>query len=61
MDYGPFIRIALRYVVGGAILGSQALGDQLAADKDLVSAIAVLVGLCVEFAYVRAKKTGGAT
>lgn len=57
----PIIRIFLRYVVGAAILGSQAMGDDLAADPDLVLAISLLIGAATEYFYMKAKKNGGAT
>lgn len=60
-QYGPIVRIALRYVVGGVIIGSPQLGEQLAMDTDLVAVLAGLSGLAVETAYVWAKRHGGAT
>lgn len=61
MYYGPIIRIVLRYVVGGAFMGSVALGEKLAADPDLVAMGAVALGAAVEAFYVWAKKRGGKT
>lgn len=61
MNWGPVARIVLRYVVGGAIMGSASIGDQLAADPDLVMAVAALIGVVVEGAYWLAKRRGWRT
>jgi len=61
MDYAPLVRICLRYLIGAVIAGSQVIGDDLAADPDLVSVLALAIGAIVEFVYYRAKKHGGAT
>ncbi|WP_171232157.1 hypothetical protein [Ruegeria sp. HKCCA4812] len=58
MNYAPIARIILRYIIGGVIVGSQAAGDTLAADPDLVTAIAAAVGAGVELAYAMAKRNG---
>lgn len=58
MSYAPFARIALRYVVGGVIMGSPAIGEKLAADPDMVMAGAALIGVCVEGVYAIAKRKG---
>ena len=55
---GAIARIALRYIVGGVIMGSEQIGEQLAADPDLVMAVAGLIGLGVEAFYVLAKRKG---
>lgn len=55
---GAIARIVLRYLVGGAIMGSTAIGDKLATDPDIVMAAAALVGFLVEGAYVIARKRG---
>lgn len=59
MNYAPFIRIAIRYGVGAVIGVAQA--EVLAADPDIVTAIAVAVGAVVETAYVVAKRKGWST
>lgn len=58
MNYGPIVRIILRYVVGGLFIGSHAVGERLAADPDLVAIGAFVLGALVEVAYIWAKKTG---
>lgn len=60
MNYGPLVRIFLRYIVGGVFVGSQAVGDQLATDPDLVAACALLVGAAVEGFWFLAKRRGWA-
>lgn len=60
MNYGPLVRIFLRYVVGGVLVGSAEVGNQLAADPDLVAASALLVGASVEAFWVLAKRKGWA-
>ena len=59
MNYAPIARILLRYIVGGAFFGSEVIGEQLAADPDLVQAIAIGIGLAVEGFYMYAKRKGG--
>lgn len=61
MNYGPIIRIFLRYVIGGVFIGSQAVGDQLAADPDIVAVASIALGAAVEAAYAFAKRNGGRT
>lgn len=60
---GPFIRIVLRYGVGG-IIGYK-LGNQLAADPDVVAVATVgasaAVGLATEAFYALAKRFGWKT
>ena len=60
MNYAPIARIILRYLVGAAFMGSAALGEQLAADPDLVSMGAVGIAAVVEGAYAMAVKKGWA-
>lgn len=60
-NYSPFARIALRYIVGGLIMGSDTVGEMLASDPDLVIVTAAVMGAAVEAWYARAKKKGGAT
>lgn len=60
-NYGPMIRIILRYVVGAGIMGSAVIGERLAADPDLVIVLSMALGGLVEAAYVQAKRKGGAT
>lgn len=61
MDWAPIVRIILRYVIGAGIMGSQQIGEQLAADPDLVVAGSLLLGAIVEGFYVYAKKVRGKT
>lgn len=61
MNLGPVARIVLRYVVGGLIMGSASIGERLAADPDLVMAVAALLGAAVEGAYWLAKRRGWRT
>lgn len=60
-QYAPFARIILRYLVGAGVMGSAAIGEQLAADPDLVMAASVAIGAIVEGFYTFARKTGGTT
>lgn len=62
---GATARIVLRYIVGGFIAGSPALGKELASDPDLVLFVsggiafgAAGVGAAVEWFYAQAKKRG---
>lgn len=59
MNYAPFARIFLRYVVG-ALIGSD-IGDILSADPDIVTYVALAIGAVVEIAYGFAKRRGWAT
>lgn len=59
MTFAPFARIALRYGIG-YLLGAE-IGEQLAADPDIVMAIGLGMAALVEGAYVYARKTGGKT
>lgn len=61
MNLAPIVRIFLRYVVGGLFVGSAAVGEELAADPDLVMALSLILGVAVEAAYVFAKKKGWMT
>lgn len=60
---GPWVRIALRYGVGG-IIGFE-MGSQLAADPDVVAVVTVAATACVgvitEAFYVLGKKWGWRT
>lgn len=60
---GPFIRIALRYGVGG-LIGFE-VGNQLASDPDVLAVTTVaataLVGLVTEGFYILAKRLGWRT
>ena len=60
-NYAPLARIILRYIVGAGIMGSQALGDQLATDPDLVLYVSLALGALIEAFYFRARRKGGAT
>ena len=59
----PFIRIALRYGVGG-IIGYE-VGSQLAADPDVIAvttaAAAMIIGAATEWFYALAKRKGWRT
>lgn len=57
----PIIRIVLRYAIGAVFVGAGPLGEQLAADPDVVMLLAAGVGALVELFYVLAKRKGGAT
>jgi len=61
MTYGPIARVALRYIVGAAIMGSPVIGEELAADPDLVAVLALAIGAAVEVFYVMAKRNGWST
>lgn len=61
IDYAPWARIVLRYVLGAVFMGSSEVGDVLASDPDLVAALSVGLGVAVESAYVYAKRKGWAT
>jgi hypothetical protein len=52
-------RILLRYGVG--LVAGLAYGNQLAADPDIVMAVAALIGIATEGAYALARKYGWAT
>ncbi|WP_422383288.1 hypothetical protein [Roseibium album] len=54
-----YIRIALRYGIGAAMMGSPVIGQQLAADPDIVFAVSGLAGLAVEGFYAASKRIGG--
>ena len=49
MSYAPIARIILRYIVG-LIIGADA-ANLLAGDPDVVSVVALGIGLAVEVAY----------
>ena len=59
MDYAPLARIVLRYHVGAAFVSNAEIGQQLAADPDIVMAVTAGIGIIVEAAYTWAKKRGG--
>lgn len=61
MDYAPWIRISLRYIIGAGLFGSTEIGELLATDPDLIAAGCVLVGFIIETAYVVAKRRGWRT
>ena len=61
MDYAPIVRIILRYAVGAGVMGSSALGDELATDPDLIFYGSLIVGALVEAAYALAKRLGRPT
>ena len=59
----PWARIILRYGVG--LVAGMAAGDALAADADIVDAVAAVMAMVAagvtELWYRRAKRTGGET
>jgi hypothetical protein len=59
MTYAPLARIILRYLVGAVIGLAQA--DKLAADPDLVTVLALIIGAAIEAIYALAKRKGWAT
>lgn len=59
MNYAPYARIFVRYVVG-LVVGMDA-ADTLAGDPDIVTVVAAAIGLAVERIYVLAKRKGWAT
>jgi hypothetical protein len=61
MSWAVVARVLLRYVAGAGIFGSVALGEDLAADPDLVLALSLALSGVVEGLYVYAKKRGWAT
>lgn len=56
---GPIARIVLRYGVG--LVAGMAIGDQLAADPDLVLILSAGIAALVEGAYAVAKRRGWTT
>jgi hypothetical protein len=61
MMWAPVARILLRYVAGAGVMGSLALGDQLAADADLVLGLSLGIALVVESLYTYSKRKGWST
>lgn len=61
MTYAPLARIILRYIAGAGVMGSQQIGNQLAADPDLVLYLSLTIAAVVEAAYAFAKRKGWAT
>jgi preprotein translocase subunit Sec61beta len=61
MNWAPLARIILRYVAGAGIMGSTTLGNQLAADPDLVLYLSLGLAAVVEAAYAYSKRRGWAT
>lgn len=61
MDYVPIVRIVLRYVVGAGLIGSEQVGESLAANPDLVFVGSLAVGAGVEAFYVLSKRWGWST
>lgn len=61
MNWAPLARILLRYLAGAGVMGSLTLGEDLAADPDLVLYVSLAIGAAVEAAYAYAKKRGWAT
>lgn len=56
MDFAPIARIIVRYIVG-AIIGMDA-GHALAGDPDVITLVALGIGLAVEGVYALAKRKG---
>lgn len=61
MNWAPLARIILRYIVGAGVMGSFAIGDNLAADPDLVLYLSLAIGAAVEAGYALAKRKGWKT
>lgn len=61
MNYAPIVRIILRYIVGAAFMGSTSIGEQLAADPDIVMAGAIALGAIIEATYAIAVRKGWTT
>jgi preprotein translocase subunit Sec61beta len=61
MTYAPLARIILRYIAGAGVMGSQQIGNQLAADPDLVLYLSLGIAAAVEAAYAIARRKGWAT
>ena len=58
MNYAPIARIILRYIVG-LVIGSDA-ADLLSGDPDVVTVVAMSIGVVVEVVYALAVKKGWA-
>ncbi len=58
MKYAPLARIILRYLVGAGVIGSSQIGEQLAADPDLIMYVSLAIGAVVEWFYLRRNKAG---
>lgn len=61
MDWAPWARILLRYVIGATFMGSDQIGVSLSTDPDLVAVVSLGLGLAVEGIYAFAKRKGWAT
>ena len=61
MTYAPLARIILRYIAGAGVMGSQQIGNQLAADPDLVLYLSLAIAAVVEAAYAIARRKGWKT
>ena len=59
--FAPLARIVLRYVVGAGLMGSEAIGDTLSANPDIVLVTGILMGVAVEGLYWLAKRNGMVT
>lgn len=59
MNYAPYARIFVRYIVG-LVIGMDA-ADTLAGDPDIVTIVAAAIGFGVEALYALAKQKGWAT
>ena len=58
MNYAPLARIILRYIVGAGVMGSAQIGNQIAADPDLVLVVSLIIGGVVETLYAISKRKG---
>jgi hypothetical protein len=54
----PIIRIVLRYIVGGLMMGSITMGEQFAADPDIVITLSAVVSLAVEGFWIASRRLG---
>ena len=61
MTWAPAARIILRYLVGAGLMGSATLGEQLAADPDLVLYGSLAIAFVIEGTYALAKRRGWTT
>lgn len=59
MDFAPYARILLRYLIG--YLAGSEIGAQLALDQDVVAAVAIGMAAAVEAFYALARRKGWAT
>lgn len=53
-----YVRIFLRYAIGAVFVGAGPIGEQLAADPDVVMTVSGAAAFVVEGVYVFAKRRG---